>query len=128
MQDHLLQWETECLKQEAECLEATGLVKIVFAVAGSKAKSLYDILQVARTQPKHSTSGGLLLPKRHRCAQTIMVLSLTAQELEATVSDLSAQEHEATALDPTDQEFEGAYQNRGHSLTCPQSHRGQYTC
>ena len=102
-----LQWESEHLQQEAEHLEAKGLQKIECVVAGLKAERLYNDLQVARTKLEHSMSGGLPLPKRHRCAPTIMASSPTAQELKAMASDLSAQEHGATALDPTAQEFEG---------------------
>ena len=90
-----------------------GLQKIEFAVAGSQAKSLYDILQVSRTWPQPSMSGGLPLPKRHRCVPTTMASSLTAQELQATASDLSAQEHGATALDPTAQGFKGDMSEQG---------------
>ena len=61
-----------------------------FAVAGSKAKSFYNVLQVARTQSVPSTLGVPPLSKRCRCAPTATVLSPTAQELEATASDLSA--------------------------------------
>ena len=96
-------------------------------VAGSKAESLYDVLQVARTWPKPSTSDGPPLPKRHRHAPNAMISSLTAQELKAMASDLSAQEHRATTLDMTAQEIKGACQNRGPSLTCLTPHRCSYT-
>ena len=76
-------------------------------MAGLKTKSLYDVLQVARTWPEPSTSGGLPLPKRHKHAPTALVSSLTAQDLRGTASDMSSQEHGATALDLTTQEFEG---------------------
>ena len=81
-----------------------------------KAKSLYDILLVARTQQEPSTSGGLPLPIKHRHAPTAKILSLTAQELKIMASDLSAQEGGATALDPTAQEFEGCIVRTGVPL------------
>ena len=80
--------------------EAKSLQKIEFLVARSKAKNLYDVLEVAGTWPEPSRSSGPPLPKRHRHAPTAMVLSPRAQELEATASDLSAQKHGATAPRP----------------------------
>ena len=91
------------------------LLKIEFAVVGSKAKGLYNIPQLARTQPESSMSGDPPLPKRHRHAPIATVLQLTAQE------------PKATALDPTVQEFKGACQNRGCSLTWHAPNRGQYS-
>ena len=100
--------------------------EIAFAVAGLKAENLYDIPQVARTQPEPSMSGSWPLPKRCRHAPAA-VLSLTARDLEATAPDPSAQEHKVTAPYQTVQEFEGGMSEQ-IALNCLSPHRGQYTC
>ena len=53
------------LQLEVEYLRTKGLQQAEFAVAGSKAKGLYNILQGAMTQPVPLTSVVPLLPKRH---------------------------------------------------------------
>ena len=99
-----------------EHLEAFGLKKSEFALAWLQAKKLYDVLQVARTWPKSSITGGPLLPKRYRCMPTATVSNLTAQELETMVLDLTVQDCEGCMLEQED------------LLVCPIPHQGQYTC
>ena len=89
------------------------LQKVEFVVAGLKAKHLYNILQVARTQPEPFMSVGPPLPQMHRCAPTTKVSSHIVQEPEATVSEPSAQGNKATAPDLTVQEFEGDISEQG---------------
>ena len=81
--------EVESLQLEAECLGIKGLQQVEFAVARSKAKGLYDILQGAMIQPEPLISMVLPLPKRHRWVLTAMVLHPTAQKTEAAVLDTS---------------------------------------
>ena len=69
-------WQkVECLWLEVECLETKGLQKGEFLVARSKAKGLYNILHVARTQPEPSTSVDPPPPKKCRLVSTATVSS-----------------------------------------------------
>ena len=58
-----------------------------FAVAGSEAEGLYDLLQGAMTWPDSSMSVCLPPLKRHRWVPTATVSSLTAQESKTTASE-----------------------------------------
>ena len=63
---------------EAQQLKAHGLQRNEFAVAGSKAGDLYDILKAAMT-PEALTSGDLPSCKRHRHMPSTVVLDPTAR-------------------------------------------------
>ena len=64
-------------------METNELQQVEFAVAGSEAKGLYDILQGAMTWPKPSTSVGPPLLMMYRWVPTAMILHPTAQEPKA---------------------------------------------
>ena len=79
-QANFLWWEADCLWLEADHLEAEGFQQMEFAVVGSGAKGIYDLLQGAITQPDPSVSVGPPLPKRCKWVAFATVSSSTAQD------------------------------------------------